>query len=254
MVAITASAETSPAGIPRMRLAITGGSGSTATVYRGDEVTSQNVAVRQGNPAALVSGAATIYDYEATFGNYVHYDVTDAGSFTARSASVYLWAGVPWLVHPGRPDLSVPLAVTQWPAWSRPIVRGVFQPIGRVRRVVVSGLRQSKEGDLAVYTSSETERAALEAILADGSPLLLKGSSEGAGTYWVSVGDVTGAPAGVDLRGYTTWTLPLVEVDAPPAKALPPVTYSQATVAFINYASSAAAAPAYADRIAGTWA
>lgn len=252
-LAATVSAETSPAGVPRIRIAITGSSGSTAEVSRVDETAATTAPVRQGSPAALTGGAATIYDYEAVFGNWVHYIVTGA-SATVTTGSVYHSAATPWLVHPGQPEKSVPLTVTRWPAWSTPIQRGIYQPLGRPNRVVVSGMRQSREGDLVIYTATSQQRDALAAVLADGSALLIKGTAtEGAGTYWVSVGDAERDPAGVDLRGYTVWTLPLIEVDSPPGRALPPVTYGLATATFASYAHAQAIAPTYADRIGGSW-
>jgi hypothetical protein len=252
---VTASAETSPAGVPRVRVAITGASGASAEVSRVDETTPSTAPVRQGSPAALVGGAATIYDYEAVFGDWVHYTVTDGASATATSGSVYQSAAGPWLVHPGQPEKSVPLSVTRWPAWTRPIQRGVYQPMSRPNRVVVSAMRQSREGELVAYTVTAQQRDTLAAVLADGSALLIKGTgAEGAGTYWVSVGDVDYEPAGSDLRGYTVWTLPLIEVDSPPGRALPPVSYGLATATFDSYAHAQAIAPTYADRIGGAWA
>jgi hypothetical protein len=252
-LAVAVNPETSPAGVPRIRIAITGASGSSAEVARVDESASTTTPVRQGMPAALVGGAATIYDYEAVFGNWVHYTATDS-SATATTGSTYQTASTPWLIHPGQPEKSVPLTVSQWPTWSRPIQRAIYQPMSRPNRVVVASMRSSREGDLIVYTATAQQRDALAAVLADGSALLIKGQNEGAGTFWVSVGDAGQAPAGVDLRGYHLWTLPLIEVDAPPGRALPPVTYGLATATFASYAHSLAVAPTYADRIGGAWA
>lgn len=252
-ISVSVSSGLSPAGVPRIRIQIDGASGSTAEVARVDEYTSTTRPVRQGSPAALVSGSAVIYDYESVFGNMVHYVVTDSASQTGTSGSVYVYVAVPWLIHPGDPEKSIPLSVTTWPTWTRAISQGVFQPINRVNQVVVSSLRQSRTGDLIVYTETAQQRDAMARILADGSPLLIRGSNEGAGTFWVSVADVTQEPAGVDLAGYMIWTLSLTEVDAPPQRSLPPVSYSTSTAWFTSYADALEAAPTYADRIGGSW-
>lgn len=252
-VTLSATPDASPSGVPRVRLAVTGASSPSVSVYRQDP-DGRTVTVRQGSPVIVTSGGVTIYDYEAPFDESVTFSVQD-GSAIAYSAAVTLTSGgVPWLVHPGMPELSVPLGVMEWPKWRLPVARGVFAPIGRKHRVVVASRRQSGEGDLSVYTASAAAGDALDAILADGTALLLKGTQvEGAGTRWVSVGDVDREPVEVDLRAFIVWNLPLIEVDAPAGNALPPATYADANATFFNYQQATARAATYADRIGGQW-
>lgn len=253
-LALAATAEVH-SGIPRVKLDVTGAAGSTITIYRTDPDGSI-VAVREADPIeGFVAPSGTVYDYEAPSDAAVTYKVID-GATTATSGSVTSSSGgVPFLIHPGLPLLSVPLTtVLEWPTWTRPIVTGLFQPIGRRLRVGVSTRRQSVEGTLVVATGDATSRAAMEAILADGTTLLLKGSSkEHAATRWVAIGDVTEQPHELDLRTWNVWTLPLVEVDRPAGTALPPVTYADVVSTFATYAAMEAAVPTYADLVGGAW-
>lgn len=253
-LAITASTEVSSGGVPRVRLDVSGAVGTTIYVYRTDPDGSV-VTVRQGDPIeGFAPPAGTIYDYEAPFDQAVTYKAVD-GSSTATSGAVTASSGgTPWLIHPGLPLNSVPLAVLDWPTWTRPIETGVFQPIGRRLRVAVATRRQSVEGTLTAYTDSPTTRAALEALLDDGSPLLLKGTSrENAGSLWVAVGDVEEKPVEVDLREFAVWTLPLTEVDRPAGAALAPATFGDADGTFASFSALEAACPTFADLNGGAW-
>ena len=257
VLALTASTEVSSSGIPRVRLAVSGAATAEVYVDRLDP-DGRVVSVRSADPAVTSGGALVVFDYEAAFDVAVSYTVrdTDTSPGSDTSAPVTLTSGgVAWIVHPGLPaTLSVPLGVLEWPTWSRPVQRGVFQPIGRKFPVVVSSRRGGESGDLVVYTSSHESRDAMEAILSDGLPLLLKGTStENAGTRWVSVGDVSEQPFEADLRGFIGWILPLVAVDSPAGSALPAVTYADASAAFFSYAVALSQAPTYADRSGGEW-
>lgn len=249
---LAASAEISPSGVPRVRLEVDGAVNSQVTVSRQDP-SGAWTPVRSADPLNL-AGSGTAFDYEAPFDETVLYEVDDAGT-TAQSAPVSsVSGGVPWLLHPGRPEESVRLQVVEWPTWKHPIERGVFAPIGRKRRVVVGSVRLSPEGDLVLYTSAHDTTDALEAILADGTPLLLKGTrTENAGTRWVSVGEVTQQPVEIDLRAFTLWTLPLVEVDRPEGVSVAAATYADSTAAFGTYANAKVLAPTYEDRTAGNY-
>lgn len=242
----------SPRGVPRIRLDVTG-TGPTVDVFRVNP-DGRTVQVRQGLAVVLIAGSVTIYDYEAPFDLAVSYFVVDGATTAFSRAVTEPSEGVSWLIHPGQPELSVPLAVLEWPTWKRPIDRGVFAPIGRANRVVVSQRRQSVEGDLVLYTATAPQSQAMESVLADGTTLLLKGTdTEGAGTRYVAVGDVAQQPTEVDLRQFTVWTLPLIEVDGPAGGALAPATYSDASATFSSYSQATTVAPTYADRSGGAW-
>lgn len=219
----------------------------------------QTTTIRNGNPAAMTGGTSlTAFDYEAPFDVSATFTATDPAtgySFTSGSVTPTS-GGVPWLVHPGLPELSEPLAVLEWPTLTRPASAGVFQPIGRRNAVVVSSVRQSERGTLVAYTSSLAGRDGLIALLEDGAPLLIKGtSSEGWGYRWVAVGEVTETPVddgpGVQVGTFTVWALPLVVVDEPSGLVGNVVSYASSTAASASYAASLAKAPTYANRSAG---
>lgn len=250
MATLTVSNSTSPNGVPRISIVGASFANVDTLVYRVDPDGSRHV-VRQASPVLPVSGAFTVYDYEAPFGESVSYEADDG---TTSSSIVPTDPETPWLVHPGVPETSVAVKVLEWPSWSRPIVRGLFRPLGRREPIAVSQRRLAESGTLSVYTEGPAERDDLLALLDSGDALLLKGTSvEYAGTRWVSVGDVEETPHDRDLRGFVTWSLPIDTVSEPVGYALAPVSYSDATATFLSYADAALQAPTYADRSAGEW-
>lgn len=262
-IALAATADTSPLGVPRVRLGVTWTNTPVPTqvvVWRSDP-SGDAGPIRQGNPVVLAAGVATVFDYEAAFGSTVTYSV----SLTAGSPAGALTSftvpdpGVPWLVHAGLPELSVALPlVTDWPGWQYAVPQGVFAVAGRRAPVVVTGRRQTGVGSLSLVTQSPDEDRRLQRILDDGTALLLKGSSaDEPVNRWVAVGDVTDqpyrTPVGGQLRDLVEWTLQLRVVDAPSGTALAPVTYADSSLSFSSYADAATKAPTYAARSSGTW-
>lgn len=251
---IVATGETSPNGVPRVRLAVTWTDSpvpATVTIYR--ETAGERDVVRQGAPLVLSAGLGTAFDYEAPFTTSSRWVVSD-GSTEVFSSTLTPSSSGPWLVHPGRPEESVPLRVMEWPSFERPIEQAVFQPVGRRAALAISGVRGSERGTLTVYTEGASAKADLLRILADGAALLVKGTSaENAGTYWAAVGNVTESPGSFDLSEFSVWTLPLVVVDPPTGTALPDVTFADATAAFLSFADALTRAPTFADRTAGNY-
>lgn len=251
MATLTVSTETSPAGVPRVKIIGASFAGTQATLYRVNPDGTRSL-VRQAAPVTLSAGGFTVYDYEAPFdfsSSYVEAGGTTSGSVTLTSN------GVVWLIHPGIPDtLSVPLTVAEWPQWTRPIQRGVLRPLNR-REPIVSAMRRSAEaGTLVVYTLGTVDYQALLTLLETGDPLLLKGTSRERGrSRWVAVGDVQEAVEDLDVEGFVTWTLPLDVVSEPIGYALAAVKYSDASASFLSYTDAKAQAPTYADRTAGLW-
>lgn len=250
---ITATTEVSPAGVPRVRLDIGPSTATSVDVYR-TNADASIAPVRHAIALPVGATAKTIYDYEAPFDGAVSYYVVDSG-VRADSAAVTLTSGgIPWLVHPGQPELSVSLGVMEWPKWTYPIPQGVFSPIGRKFRVVIGSRRQAPEGALVVFTLNGPAQQAMSAILADGVALLLKGTSaENEPTRWVSVGAAGQESLEVNREEFTVWTLPLIAVDAPSDNSTPPVIYADSSSTFFSYAQAEAAAPTYADRSGGLW-
>lgn len=258
-ISLTASLSTSPAGVPRVKLDAvwtTAPVPTSVTIYRSDPFGARHV-VRQADPLVLAAGLGTCYDYEAPLDLTSSWVVSNGTTEVSSGSLTPTTDGVPWLVHAGLPELSVPLSwVTAWPSWSRSVAQGVFSVLGRRTPVVVSGRRQAESGTLEVVTDSEDATDRMRAILADGTPLLLKGTSRDEPVpRWLAVGDVSESPLDRNgtLRSLVAWSLPAQVVDAPAGQALAAVQYANASAEFSSYADAKAQAPTYADRTAGAW-
>lgn len=251
---ITATAEVSPAGVPRVRLALEWTGATVLYVTRADQ---DGVVrhVRGADPVTPIAGVATVLDYEASHDFATTYYLTDGVATVVTSSPVTVpSSGEAWLIHPGKPESSVVARVLEWPTWTRPISRGVFQPIGRKDAVVVSTRRSSESGVLSVYTDGAAERSALLDVLSDGYPVLLKGSDvDNAGTRWVSIGDVTETPVETDVRAWTVWSLPLDVVETPAGGAPAAVSYADADGNFASYLVAQTTLADYAELSGGEW-
>jgi hypothetical protein len=109
--------------------------------------------------------------------------------------------------------------VAKAPDWQRPIEQSTLVVRGRRNKVVLSGKRQGLEGDLAVWTRSDEERAALHLLLDSGNTLLWQATpGMGVDDMYVAVGQATEARVGrLAQELWRAWTLPLVEQDMPVA-------------------------------------
>lgn len=129
--------------------------------------------VRQADPATLTGGQWIGFDYESPFDQAVTYTATTAaGSLTSAAAT--LSPGRAWLRHPGIPGLSVPLNYEGDGEPVRAVNQATLDPIGRAYPIVVSdGRRRAPRDQLTLRTYTPAEKAALLAVLADVSILLL---------------------------------------------------------------------------------
>ena len=104
------------------------------------------------------------------------------GAYSAYVKDTDSWSSDDWwLKHPTRPSLNLVPVMKSQPGRSSQIAQGVFHPLGRRDPVVVSDLRQSFTGEAVIRCESDDDRDALDAILADGQPLLLQAP---AAAYW----------------------------------------------------------------------
>lgn len=203
---------------PRVLLELTGALGTTATIVRVDSAGNQTP-VRLADPEPLDAGTAVVYDYEAPYNTPVTY-VAETTAFTITSDPVTLVVSQPWLVHPGVPDLSMPILVAQVGDRTRDTNQGVHRPLGRADAIVITdGQRWSPTFNLTIGVSTVDEERALEALLDDTSPLLLQIVYPGSRRTmyeWVSVGTVTESDLLPYFPGeYQTWTLPCTVTSAP---------------------------------------
>ena len=122
-----------------------------------------------------------------------------------------------WLKSATHPALNTPIDTDSQPSMQRPVRRGIFQPLGRTDAIVISDTPAPWQGTIVIYAPDADARAAIDALLALGEPLLLQGVP---GNHWddryVSFGDHDRARS-VDkawIAG-TGETLPWIEVTAP---------------------------------------
>jgi hypothetical protein len=184
-------------------------------------------------PGGLLSGTAItaerliIEDYEAPLGVAVSYwAVILKPDGSVRRTEVFNPVTIPfddinrcWLKDPANPQRNLLLMVQSGPEWQRPVDQGSYTVKNRKNKVTLSGLRNGREGDLVVWTTSDDERTALDWLLDSGATLLWQTHpSVGEGNVYVSVGQVTKARGGQPAYDpWRTWTLPMVEADMPVA-------------------------------------
>ena len=162
---------------PRMRIDVTD-TGSPpiteVTVVRNQGGEIIPVRSNDGTPLDLSAGSATIYDPEAPFGVEVTYSTLQQPE--SVSGPVTVDSAVPWLVHPGLPNLSQPLEFSagSFEQTTRSVKSGVFWPLGRASAVVVTdGRRKAAAGKFTVATETPEQRRALLSLLDDAGVLLL---------------------------------------------------------------------------------
>lgn len=178
---------------------------------------------------APTAGSATVYDYDAPNGVTVQYRVhashwfnfgtpnftTTTSGYTKASDS---WVSTEWwLKHPTKPSLNWHPVLKSQPGRSNAATQGVFHPLGRSAPVVVSDVRQMWTGEVTIRCATDADREYLDAILADGYPVLLQGPAD---AYWE---DTWLAVSSVDRQraidaewgAYTFDTLSWVQVEAP---------------------------------------
>lgn len=173
----------------------------------------------------LTSDIMVLEDHEAPFGVPVYYRIelfnsTGTVASTRSSGEVTLALAdfnEAWLKDPGNPQRNMRVLVETAPDWSRPIEQSVQVVRGRRNKVVLSGRRQGLEGDLAIWTRTDAERAALHLLLDSGNTLLWQ-TAPGMGEtdMYVAVGATgPGRVGGTAREPWRTWTLPLIEQDMP---------------------------------------
>ncbi|WP_018385250.1 hypothetical protein [Wenjunlia vitaminophila] len=174
----------------------------------------------------IPSDTIVIEDYEAPLGVPLTY-VTElwnvdgsAGGSRTSVPPVTLEPGdanTTWLKDPSRPQLNMRLLIRQAPDWQQPVEQSVLRVRGRPNAVIVSDVRGGREGDLVLWTQSDSERDALRYLLASSDVLLWQSHPRmGEPDVYVSVGQTTAARVTTYApEPWREWTLPLVEQDQP---------------------------------------
>jgi len=166
-----------------------------------------------------------VEDHEAPLNTVIYYYVelyTAAGVLASTRNSSTLSIdladiNMAWLKDPGYPTRNLQVMVQRAPDWQRPIEQAAFVVRGRRNKIVLSGARQGLEGDLAIFTRTDQERAALHQLLSSGNVLLWQAvPGMGVADMYVNVGAVTEARlGGLAQEPWRVWTLPLTEADMP---------------------------------------
>lgn len=212
--------------------------------------------VRSGNPATLVAGVWTDFDYEAPVGVTANYTaVSNTGATLTASAAVTdtPYATV-WLKHPGRPALNMQVAVSAPGIENqvRAARREVLTVVGRARPVVLSLARAGLAGSVTVMVPDVATENTLLLMLADGAPLLLQPPVAGnLGNIYMAIADVAISPHPALENGYRDYTLPFDQVDPPAGLAGGGAnnSYSVLLASWANYSALVSAGKTYSNLV-----
>ncbi len=168
---------------------------------------------------------AVAYDYEAPNGDptYIRaraiHEYTDTSARSDWSSPVNAtWGAVEWWIkHPFNTQLNSKVVVRSAPSKTRAARQGINVPLGRQDPVVVSDARQLWTGEMDFRSATDTARYYLEALVMDGTPLLLQAPRDAYfEDMWFVPGDLT--QNRVIETGYNSYTfdsLPWVQVARP---------------------------------------
>lgn len=213
---------------------------SIAVLLASDGGTLSDIVIMRGPDEVLHTiedgvDRAETRDYEAPYGVDVTYTVTAVhsveGPVSATGVVRLVTAGA-YLIHPVR-ALSVCIDVGNWrndgvnisgesaQSTSRPARQSRFDPPSRTRSVVFrAGPRMAASWTLVLLTPRLVDRDAIEAILTDQSPLLLRvpaGMPVDLPDGWYQAGDIDVGRVTERLdREVRKITMPLVPCERPP--------------------------------------
>lgn len=173
--------------------------------------------------ASTLAPVQTVLDAECPLDEIVTYQVSFPGITGGRVVSdpiVLASKGRTWLTHPAQQANPLQIDLRRKPKLDRPIQQGVFQPIGRRLKVVVSAAtRQGYEGTIEFNTLSADDRTQLLGMFENGSPLLVRSPAEyHYDPQWISLATISEDPED-RLAWQDAWLIsaPFIEVEAPSA-------------------------------------
>jgi hypothetical protein len=199
------------------------GANTSGVYFDGSDVYAQwsGTAHRSISALALLT---EVTDREAPLDIPVTYELSapDQPAFRIVSQPVTLAShGRSWLSHPYQAVSPFRVEPEAAPDESYDIDRELYYVIGSGTPIAVSlAERRAHTATLVVPVENFGERDRLKALLADGSPLLLRAPAEyGRGpSEWLSIGNVTIAPPGRGAwEGTRRFTLPYAVCAAPAA-------------------------------------
>lgn len=248
----------------RVRLNVTDTGSSPAytqaTVLRvNPDGRTSTVRTPDGNPLTLTTSGVTrvglVYDYEAPYGLPVTYTTeenpaTVSGQVTVNVAEV-------WLIHPGVPELSMPvellagsLAEEEWA-----VTQAAYWPLGREYPVVhTDGMRKAPTSSLLVSVDNLTDEARVRAVVRDTSALLLNIPTSldyGMDASYIAIGSVKNRRV-TDIGGdaHRAIELPFQVVDRPAGGTQADRTYADLLV-YASYSALQASYATYQDVLSG---
>lgn len=171
--------------------------------------------------ASVLAPTYTILDGECPLDTLVTYQVTYpgiTGGWVLSTPATLLSSMRSWLTHPSNPDEPIQINLRRKPKRDYPIAQGVFAPIGRRNKVVVSAsVRQGAEGTIEFNALSANDRETLLGMFADGQPVLVRAPADyHFEDQWLSLATVSDDPE--DRLAYVdAWLIsaPFIEVEAP---------------------------------------
>lgn len=172
-------------------------------------------------------GTGNLIDREAPQGVSALYT---AGADTDTKTTPSVGA---WLIHPTTSSLDTAVVVQSYPEWRRDVPQDSVTPLGSKHPIVVSGTRQARQGDVALFVDGNTPAGKVEAILESSRVLLLSTNHYQAGAMWVVVGSDSWSPLN-PAKAAASWTvtLPLTEIDRPETISSGVVTWLDVAIRF----------------------
>lgn len=205
-----------------------GGYYSTLSVWRtGPDGIQVPVRTQGGEMDGFLIGTSTLWagtDYEAPLGVAVTYTALWQGSAIADFQVTTDPITVPppsdanfcWIKHPGKPALNRLVMGAVAPNWKRDARQAAHIMRGRRMPLVISDVRGGHSGDLELFTWTDDDRQALDALLDDGGVLLVQAPAGIGfdGNLYAAVADTSEERlGGMASEAGRRWTLSLTEVD-----------------------------------------
>lgn len=249
---------------PRVRLDVTDSGSSPAyteaTVLRvNPDGRSSPVRTNDGGPLVLTTAGAVrvglLYDREAPYELPVTY--TTVENPATVSSQVTVDETRVWLIHPGVPELSMPIELRAESLQEETFVaaEGVFWPLGRAYPVVhTDGQRKAASSSLFIATDTLTDMRRLEALVYDTSQLFLNVPQSlgfGFDSSYIAVSSVRKARlTDIGSDPHRVVELPFQVVDRPSGGTQADRVYSDLLI-YANYAALQTAYPDYQSLLAG---
>lgn len=211
--------------------------------------------VRGGLATSLTNGVrVTVNDYEFPAGVPVTYRVTyrkaNGTILGTTEETITVQLDGLWLKSISRPFLNHKVTGPVYmSAIDLPERNGIFNIVGRSRRVAVTDVRVGKELSLELMTPNSAEADAVELLLASGDPLFVQPHTTHACPIPMMYAVAGRASRRLVSNGRDGWffTMPLSEVAAPGPDVIPAtVTYQNILDSFPTYAALLAAEASYA--------